>query len=47
MVVNDIEVFLKKTKREYARERYRSLRENEKQRLVEYRKNYSKMQKFA
>ena len=44
--MNDREFFLqKKKKRHYDCERYRNLPEYEKQRLVEYRKNYSKMQK--
>ena len=46
MFVNDIEIFLKKEKkRRYRREPYRNLPQDEKPRLVEYRKNYSKMQK--
>ena len=33
-------------KRQYGRKRYRNLPEDEKERLVEYRKNYSKIQKI-
>ena len=40
MLVSDIETFLKKKKkRQYGREQYKNLLEDEKQRLVEYIKN--------
>lgn len=48
MLVNNIEIFFKKRKTKkckYSRERYENLPEYEKQRLAEYRKRYSKMQK--
>ena len=41
-LVKDIKLFLKKKKKkklQYGRERYKSLPEDEKQELVEYRKN--------
>ena len=37
----------KKKKWQYGRERYKNLSENEKQKLVEYIKNYSRMKKNA
>ena len=46
----DIKVFLKKKKkrkRQYDRERYKNLSEDQKQNLVEYRKKYYKMRKKA
>ena len=49
MVVNYIEIFLERKenkKCQYPREWYRNIPKDEKQRLVEYRKNYSKMQKI-
>ena len=42
-LVKDIKIFLKKKKkkkRQYDRERYKNLLENEKNKLVEYRKKY-------
>ena len=36
----------KNKNRQYGREGYKNLLQDEKQRLVEYRKNYSKMQKI-
>ena len=50
-LVKDIKIFLKKKKkqkiiREYGREQYNNLPENEKQRLVEYKKRYYEMQKI-
>ena len=45
-VLNNVEIFLKKKKikkRQHGRELYRSLSEDEKQRLVENRKNYSRI----
>ena len=49
-LMNSIKIFLKKKKnkkRQYGRDRYRYLTEDEKQRLAEYRKNYSKMENKA
>ena len=47
MLVKGLKIFLKKKKKlKYGRKRYRNLTEDEKQRLVEYRKNYSKIQKI-
>ena len=47
MLVKNIEIFLKKDRKcQYACEGYKNLPENEKQRLVEYRKKYPKMQKM-
>ena len=49
-LVKDIKVFLKKKKkkkRQYGRERYKNLQEDEKQKLVEYRKSYCKIRKNA
>ena len=47
MLVKGLKIFLKKKKKlKYDRKRYRNLTEDEKQRLVEYRKNYSKIQKI-
>ena len=48
MLLNNIEIFFKKRKTKNANavfERYENLPEYEKQRLAEYRKCYSKMQK--
>ena len=47
-LVQDIKIFLKKKKkkrRQYARERYKILSENKKNKLVEYRKKYYRMRK--
>ena len=47
-LVKDINVFLrkkKKKKEQYGSERYKTLPEGEKQKLVEYRKKYYKMRK--
>ena len=46
-LIKDIKVFLKKKKkkREDGRERYKNLVEDEKQKLVEYRKKYYRMRK--
>ena len=42
-----ISVFLKKKKkRQYGRERYKNLSEDEKRKLIEYRKKYYKMKKI-
>ena len=49
-LVKDIKTFLKKTKKskcQYGREHYKNLSENEKQKLVEYRKKYYRMRKNA
>ena len=41
-----MEVFLKKKKMwQYGREQYKNLPEDEQQKIVEYRKKYSKMRK--
>ena len=49
MLVKDIKVFLKKRKekkkQQYGCERYKSLSEDENQKLFEYRKKYYKMRK--
>ena len=48
--MKDIKIFLKKKKkkkRQYSRERYKSLSEDEKDKLVEYRKKYYRMRKDA
>ena len=45
-VLNNVEIFLKKKKtkkRQHGHELYRNLSEDEKQRLVENRKNYSRI----
>ena len=46
--MNDIEIFLKKREKkgQHGLERYKTLPEDEKQKLVGYRKNYSKMEKI-
>ena len=45
-IIRDIKFFLKKRKKkqEYGPEQYKNLSEDEKQRLVEYRKSYFEMQ---
>ena len=46
--MKDIKIILikkKKRKRQYGRERYKNLSENEKNKLVEYRKNIAKREK--
>ena len=48
MLMNYIKILLKKKKKrsknqKYGRKRYKDLPEDEKQKLVEYRENYSKM----
>ena len=47
--MKDIKVFLKKKKkkRQYGRERYKNLSEDEKNKLVEYKKNNNRMRKSA
>ena len=48
-LVKDIKIILikkKKKKRQYGRERYKNLSENEKNKLVEYRKNITKREKM-
>ena len=47
MLVKNIEIFLKKRKKKWKHggKLYENLPNNEKQRLVEYRKNYCKMKK--
>ena len=47
--MKDIKVFLKKKKKErqYGRERYKNLSEDEKNKLVEYRKKIYRMRKSA
>ena len=48
--MKDIKVFLKKKKekkRQYGRERYKNLTEDEKQNLVDYKKISYKMTKYA
>ena len=48
MLVNNIGIFLKKKKnkkRQHGSESYKNLPEDEKQKLVEYRKIYYRMQK--
>ena len=47
-LVKNIKIFLTKKKkktRQYGRERYKNLPENEKQKLAEYRKKYSRTRK--
>ena len=44
--INNIKIFLKKKKRHCGCKLYKNLLEEEKQMLVEYRKNNSKMQKM-
>ena len=44
--MNNIKIFLKKKKRHCGCKLYKNLLEDEKQMLVEYRKNNSKMQKL-
>ena len=44
--INNIKIFLKKKKRHCGCKLYKNLLEDEKQMLVEYRKNNSKMQKI-
>ena len=49
-VLKDIKIFLKKKKKkkqQYGCERYKNLSEDEKQKLVEYRKKYYRMRKNA
>ena len=48
MLVNDIEIFLKKKteKGQYGCEHYKNLPKDEKQKIVEYRKKYSRMQEI-
>ena len=45
-LVKDIKIFLKKIKKQqYGHERYKNLSKDEKQNLVEYRKEYYRMRK--
>ena len=47
--MKDIKIILikkKKKKQQYGRERYKNLSENEKNKLVEYRKNITKREKM-
>ena len=46
-LLKDIKIFLRKKskKRQYGRERYKDLSENEKQKLVEYRRKYYRIRK--
>ena len=49
-LVKDIKIFLKKKKkkkRQYGCERYKSLSEEEKEKLVEYRKKFYRMRKIV
>ena len=48
-LVKDIKVFIKKKKKkqQYGCKGYKNLSEDEKQKLLEYRKNYYKMRKKA
>ena len=46
MLVNDIEIFLKRKRKKCQYDQYKNLTEDKKQRLVEYGKNYCRMQKI-
>ena len=44
-LVKDVKIFLQEKKPQYGCERYKNLSEDEKNKLVEYRKKYYKMRK--